>query len=355
MTSNKPGGLEDFFEKRWYADFTRLRKLHDENPVVDDKKFVDADGDDLGNFLRDSDDTASQCELEVLKLFCQGVSLKDVKEGGPVAGFLKNVWLDERAPKLKDSGDARPNENPLTATGLFRALAKVRYNHEKLPDAARRLIYILDLSPSCVHALAATASWHQAPALRDAIYNHLAFQNSIAVKIPSAGIKTFQLDLQIPFFILSKSTPPEQPTGKTNTKPHRKWTDLSFLKLDREAPSAQEQGTGEVWGIQDAQFSCVVTGTDEWRWTGYGFVDAEIDGFLTDLSNQDLTFDQIAAKGIDAKLPIRSPRDYWIKVFEIRIEFVRKKWDYLIFQLENAIDRHVRDQCQQSSNIRRVC
>ena len=345
MTSEKQGCSEDFFEKRWYSEFTKRRKLRDEKAVVDVKKDVDADGDDLGKFLKDSDDTASKCELEVLNPFCQGVSLKDVKEGGPVAGFQKNVWLDERAADLQDSGDARPNENPLTATGLFRALTTLRYDHEKLPDAARRLIYIHDLSPSCVHALAATASCHQAPALRDAMYNHLSFQNSIAVKIPSAGFLKFQLDLQIPYFILSKSAPPEQPTGKANTKPHRKWTDLSFLKIDTEAPSAQEQGTGEVWSIQEAQFSCVIAGTDEWRWTGYGFVDAEIDGFLTDLSQDDLDFDQIAAKGIDAKHPIRSPRDYWIKVFEIRIELVRKAWDYLIFKLEDAIDRHVRDHC----------
>jgi hypothetical protein len=345
MTSDRREGLEDFFEKRWYPEFTRLRKLDDKKAVVDDKEEVNADGDDLGNFLRDCEDTASQCELETINRFCRGTSLKDVKEGESVAGFQKNVWLDERtsAPDSKDSGDARPNENPLTATGLFRALAKLRYDHEKLPDAARRLIYIVDLSPSCVYALAATASWHQAPALRDAIYNHLAFQSSIAVKTPSAGLLTFQLDLHIPFFILSKSTPPEQPTGKANSKPYRRWTDLSFLKLDTEAPSAQEQAKGEVWSIQDAQFSCVVTGTDEWRWTGYGFADAEIDGFLTGLSNDDLRFDQIAAGGIDAEIPIRSPRDYWIKVFEIRIEFTRKAWDYLVFKLEDAIGRHVRD------------
>ncbi|PVH69933.1 hypothetical protein DL98DRAFT_149862 [Cadophora sp. DSE1049] len=343
MTFDKRECLEDFFEKRWYQEFTRLRDQHDKKAVVDDKNQVNADGDDLGKFLRDSEDTASQCELEVLNLFCREIGLKDVKEGGPVAGFQKNAWLDERAstPDLTDSGDARPNENPLTATGLFRALAKLRYGHEKLPDAARRLIYILDLSPSCVYALAATASWHQAPALRDAIYNHLAFQNSIAVKIPSAGFLTFQLDLHIPYLILSKSTRPEQPTGKANIKPQRRWTDLSFLKLDTEVPSAQEQGMGEVWSIQDAHFSCVVTGTDEWRWTGYGFADAESDGFLTDLSKDDLSFDQIAAKGIDAKKPICSPRDYWIKVFEIRIELVRKAWDYLIFKLEDAIRRYI--------------
>ena len=63
MTSEKQGCLEDFFEKRWYPEFTKRRKLRDEKAIVDLKKDVDADGDDLGNFLRDSDDIASHCEL----------------------------------------------------------------------------------------------------------------------------------------------------------------------------------------------------------------------------------------------------------------------------------------------------
>ena len=176
--------------------------------------------------------------------------------------------------------------------------------------------------------------------LRNAIYKHLAFQTSIAVKIPSAGFLTFQLDLHLPFFLLRKSTPPKESVGKVNTKPQRRWTDLSFLKID--TPDSQDQEPKEVWGIHQAQTSCVVTGSDDWRWVGYGFVDTEIDGFLTDLSKDDLSFDQIAAGELKANIPIWRPRDYWLKVFEIRIEQVRKEWEYLIHKVELSINQYVR-------------
>jgi hypothetical protein len=347
MASEKKNRPEVSFENSWYSEFSRLRNLNDDKTLVEFKKKVGAAGDDLGIFFMDSEDTASPCEVEVLEAFCRGISLEDVESGiGTAAGHRRAVWLDDRdiSPDVEGSGEARQYENPLTATGLCRALKRPRFNEEDLPDAARRLIYITNLDPACIHALAATASWHQTPVLRNAIYKHLAFQTSIAVKIPSAGFLTFQLDLHLPFLLLRKSMPPEEPVGKVNTKPQRRWTDLSFLKID--TSSLQEQEPKEVWGIYEAQTSCVVTGSDDWRWVGYGFVDTEIDGFLTDLSKDDLSFDQIAAGKLEANIPIWKPRDYWLKVFEIRIEQVRQEWEYLIHKVELSVNQYVRSQTQ---------
>jgi hypothetical protein len=329
----------EWLENSWHPEFSILRLLHDDEKLVEFKKKVDADGDDLGIFFMDHLDTASPCEIEVFEDFCRGISFKEVAKGAGTAGTRRAVWLDDRGNSLdlEGSGDARQYENPLTATGLYRALERPRFNHEDLPDAARRLIYITDLDPACIHALAATASCHQTPVLRNAIYKYLAFQTAIAVKVPSDGFLTFQLDLHLPFFLLRKSTPPEESAGKVNTKPQRQWTDLSFLKLDMSEP--QDPKSKEVWGIHEAQTSCVITGSDEWRWVGYGFIDTEIDGFLTD--KDDLSFDQIAAEEIDATKPIWRPRGYWLKVFEIRIEQVRKEWEYLIYKVELSVNQYV--------------
>ena len=350
MGSKKKDHLEVCFENSWHPEFSRRRNLHDDKTLVEVKKKVDADGDDLGIFFMDSSDTASPCEVEVLEDFCRGIGLEDVESSIGTAGHQRVVWLDDRgsSPDLEGSGDARQYENPLTATGLWRALKRLRFDHEDLPDAARRLIYITNLDPACIHALAATASCHQTPVLRNAIYKHLAFQSSIAVKIPSAGFLTFQLDLHLPFFLLRKSAPPEESMGKVNTKPKRRWTDLSFLKID--TSDSQDKEPKEVWGIHEAQASCVVTGSDDWRWVGYGFVDTEIDGFLADLSEDDLSFDQIAAGELEANIPIWRPRDYWLKVFEIRIEQVRKEWEYLIHKVELSVNQYVRGQTQKTPN-----
>jgi hypothetical protein len=337
------------YEKKWCPEFSRLRKLN-EKTLVELKKDFNADVEDLGNIFIVSGNTDSPLEVEVLKDFCRGTSLEDVKAGTGGAGIQRVVWLDERAcfPDLEGSGDARQHENPLTATGLFRALEKSRFDHKDLPDAARTLIYITDLDPACIQALAATVTNHQARVLRNAIYQYLKFQTSIAVKIPSTGFLTFQLDLHLSFFILGKSAPPEKSGGKADVKPRRHWTDLSFLGLDKF--DLQPQEPNEVWAIQEAQISCVVAGSDHWRWVGYGFVDAEIDGILAESSDEDLLRDQIAAGELEANLPIWRPREYWIRVFEIRSDYVRNQWDYLIHKLELGINQYVRGQSQNTLN-----
>jgi hypothetical protein len=332
---------QDFFQKNWDPEFSEYRKVKDEKLLVDLKKEVNAEGENLHYFFTDSGDTAPPSEVELLEDFCQDTSLKDVQSGISSAGSRRAIWMDDRSTGDVDmigGGNARPHENPLTPTGLLWALDEARFNHESLPDAARRLIYVTDLDPACIHALAATAHCHQVPALRNAIYKHLAFQSSIEVTFPSAGFLNFQLELHLPLFLLRMSQPPK-PGIKVNSKPPRQWTDLSFLKLD--IPKSQPQLPGEVWGLHEAEISYVVTGSDDKRWIGYAFVDTELDGQLTDLSDVDLSFDRTAAGEIETQNPLWRPRDHWVKVLDIRIKQVRQEWEYLIYKLGLAVKRYV--------------
>jgi hypothetical protein len=331
----------NIFRKIWDPEFSEFRKVVDEKLLIDLKEEVDAEGEgeNLRYFTTDFVDTAPQTEIELLEGYCQGTSLEDVKSWKSPAGSKRVIWINDRSIELAGGGKARQYENPLTATGLLRALIEPRFNHKHLPDAARRLIYVNDLDPACIHALAATAHIHQVPALRSAIYNHLAFQPSIAITVPSAGFLNFQLELHLPFFIVRKSKPPN--TGiKINSKPPRKWTDLSFLKLD--APESQSQVSGEVWGMHEVAISYVVTGSDDWRFVGYAFVDQELDGLLIDQSEEDLAFDQIAAGEIEAKFPIWRPRDHWVRVLEVRVEQVRREWELLEYRVRHGVNRYVR-------------
>ncbi|KAH8745762.1 hypothetical protein BGZ57DRAFT_836771 [Hyaloscypha finlandica] len=327
------------FGESWWGEFSSPRRIDDEQRLLEVRKEMHADGDDLGIFYIDSEDTAAPLEVDVVESFCQGTSFEDVKKGKGLAGSWRNVWLDERnSLDLAGVGTAetREHENPLTATGLLRALEPQRFNHKKLHDAGRRLIYISDLNPDCIHALAATVSGLHARALRSAIYRHLIFRPSISIKIPTKPCLTFQLELHLPFFILRKSTPPNI-YGTVKTKPDRRWTDLSFLELD----NFNSKESNEVWSIQETQISCVVTGTDDWRWTGYGFVDAEVDGLLVDACEENMRFDQIASGIIEANSPIWSPRDYWIKVLEFRIIRITREYENLLHKLNLAFDHYV--------------
>jgi hypothetical protein len=147
---------------------------------------------------------------------------------------------------------------------------------------------------------------------------------------------------------LSRSKPPDEFGGNIRLKPWRNWTDLSFLELDNSDLRPKEPM--EVWGIQEAQFSLVVAGSDHFQWVGYGFVDAEIDGILAESSDTDLLYDQIAAGELKASFPIWTPRDYWIRVFEIRSGHVRNYWVYLIHKLEFGIKQYVRSQSKSNLN-----
>jgi hypothetical protein len=341
MDSKQREYSDVFFSSSWCSEFSTFRNVRDEKTQIEINNEIDADGDDLTVFVRNFEDTASRCEIEIYKEFCHGVSFEDVRQHNGPAGSRKAMWLDERSNggDALGSGDSRHHKNPITAVQALKVLRETRFNHQNLPDAARRIIYITDLDPAYIYALVASASCHQAPVLREAVYKHLSFTTSIMVHIPSDGFKIFQLDLHLPFFLLTKSTPPEKSKGKTNTKPPRQWTDMSFLNFDTTQSENQEKN--ETWIMHEAHISCVVTGSDDWRWVAYCFVDTEIDGFLTDLSKDDLCFDPASRGECEAKNPIWKPRDYWLKIFEIRISQVRKEWEYLIYKVKFGVNQHV--------------
>jgi hypothetical protein len=102
----------------------------------------------------------------------------------------------------------------------------------------------------------------------------------------------------------------------------------------------------EKYGIRETQISCVISGSDDWRWVSYAFVDADFDGD----EFGDLHWDPIAAGNIDANMPIWKPREYFLKVFEIRIIQVRREWDFLVRKVELSIDRYV--SCHTSSFVK---
>lgn len=138
---------------------------------------------------------------------------------------------------------------------------------------------------------------------------------------------------------MRKRPPPHVSNGTIKTKPPRRWFDLSFLNFDGLESEAQDPT--EVWGMQEAQISCVISGIDDWLWVGYRFVDSDVDGFLADFPKEDMQFDQIACQRLDANRSIWQPRSYWVKIFELRIASIGKQWEFNLYKLQCAIDAHV--------------
>jgi hypothetical protein len=109
----------------------------------------------------------------------------------------------------------------------------------------------------------------------------------------------------------------------------------------------------EKYSIREAQISCVISGSDDWRWVSYAFVDTDFDGDEFGdgvMPYEDLHWDPIAAGNLEANMPIWKPREYFLKVFEIRIIQVQKEWDLLVRKVELSIDRYV--SCHTSSFVK---
>jgi hypothetical protein len=134
-------------------EFSTISTIHDTEKLVDVRDELGTVRDNLSIFFTASGNMDSRFEVEEFEYFCRGVSLADVVAAKGPAGNQRIAWTDDRisGPDLEESKVAREYENPLTATGLLRALNKLRFNDENLLDAARRLVYVTDLSPTCIY------------------------------------------------------------------------------------------------------------------------------------------------------------------------------------------------------------
>lgn len=293
--------------------------------------------------------TSSPFENEVLENFLRGTSFEDVEDGKGEPGTLRAAWFDDRSnPNLEGSEVARFDINPLTATGLLHALKAPRFSDEKKPDAppdvTRRLIYINDLSPGFVHALAAAAPLGEAKALRSAICTHIAFQPSIMVKTHSDGCNFFQMEFHLPYFVvrkcpLDRSGDEKKFLGKANAKSGRRsrWSDASFLRLESiDSAEPDEQRSNQTWGLYECHISVLITGRDNWQWTAYSFADTD-----SDRQRYEYTDGFDPNLELDASNPIWKPREYFLKALQINLKEVREEWEYLIFKLECSIEDHV--------------
>jgi hypothetical protein len=148
------------------------------------------------------------------------------------------------------------------------------------------------------------------------------------------------MEFHLPFFALRKTSPSDCSPTRAHGKRLRESKDLSFLKGQNTKPGEQEN-----YCIYQAQISCVVCGLDDWQWVAYAFVDTEHDNDDDDLvdkatSLEELNEDPIAC-GLDASLPIWKPRQYYLKVFEIRVKQTRQEWDQLVRKLVLDISEYV--------------
>jgi hypothetical protein len=230
-------------------------------------------------------------------------------------------------------------------------------------DGSRR--FITDLDGSSIYALIGTASYYQAFALRDALYNHLAFENSIAVTfqvsmssllkhcpkcdwrvlirsplLQSDGLARFELAFHLPYYVWrGTQTANEDHRRDANANPLRQSRDVSFLNWN---------SPGSPGFLYEAQISCVVAGSDEWVWAAYCFVDTYFDAgddaretvqsyYNDSLGDYGARMDPLTFGVIDADKSIQNPRTYFLTVFRIRIKQVKREWQQVVAKVQHSV------------------
>ncbi|KAI0816596.1 hypothetical protein GGR55DRAFT_627679 [Xylaria sp. FL0064] len=311
------------------------------------------------------------CRADRIEGFCGNLNIEAFLSASTGLAVQPVALLDDRKADLvdmiKETGICRMQKGPLNPKQLHKELKKPRYSTADNvmpstgtainvgvpttePDAERRLIYITDLNRYTILVLLDTASRQQAYFLRDFIYNHLVFAPSIGVFIPFTSFKSFAFAFHFPYYALRKGPLYfKDERYMKDGRPLRRSQRLGFLD---ETPWGVRETQSEDC-IYEAQISCLVAGLDDSSYIGYVFVDTYHDGPNSDESVKSYyeksntsgrySMDALSGGTLQADLPLWSPRLYFLRVFELRIEQVKEEWVNAVFVIQNKMSTYIQD------------
>jgi hypothetical protein len=104
--------------------------------------------------------------------------------------------------------------------------------------------------------------------------------------------------------------------------------------------------------LHQAQISCVVSGLDELTWSAYAFVDTSHDDpeeedyeQLSDYVNDEGQYHPDAltagAHSRSRTEVIRTPRDFWLRIVEIRVRQVTDEWHNTVAKVVSDVRDYV--------------
>jgi hypothetical protein len=112
------------YSKRWEPLFSTDRKFKERDESwVQQKRIIDAEGDDFEIFFTDFEDSVPSCESEEVQAFCKGAHLRGLESSADISGQQRGAWLDDRIrPAAESSQCVREYKNPLKPTDLYKFL-----------------------------------------------------------------------------------------------------------------------------------------------------------------------------------------------------------------------------------------
>lgn len=155
----------------------------------------------------------------------------------------------------------------------------------------------------------------------------------------------FHLTFHLPHYVWRKSPKAHEDHRRdANARPLRQSWNVSFLDWTSSEPSSF---------LYEAQISCLVAGTDKWKWVAYGFVDnyfeAEEDGKETvqqyhqdSLDEDGMRVDPLTFGNCELEKPIWNPRVYFLMVLKMRLRQVKNEWQQVVAKVVESIRDYIR-------------
>jgi hypothetical protein len=169
-------------------------------------------------------------------------------------------------------------------------------------------------------------------------------------------MRTFGLHFHLPVYIWRTQAQLKTDLRQKYGRPLRRSRDLSFLNL-----SQDPGGTAQQECLYEAQVSCLVTGLDDFAWVAYVFQDsyyqnpddsASVESSQYHEYHDDPRMDPLCAGKYPSDRPIWLPREYFLRVYDVRVEQARKEWSNTVHTLLDRVQPYVSQLSSCSKAVR---
>lgn len=132
MSNEERVYCHNWYAKEWDPIFSTKRDFTDYGSYVERRRCTDTEGNNLGIFLQDYEDSVPSCKVGEVEEFCEDARVDDIKIDNSIADQSRLAWFDQRSIQcfgVNSEGCVRKCQNPLSARKLYQLLREpVRNN-----------------------------------------------------------------------------------------------------------------------------------------------------------------------------------------------------------------------------------
>ncbi|KAK8109065.1 hypothetical protein PG984_014866 [Apiospora sp. TS-2023a] len=374
MRPSPEGTLDESDHHEWYPEFDKARE-----PLIGETEV----------YIHQLLEVNPETETDEVTLFAEGEdpSQKPNEAAETILSFCRFVKSSEAFRKklqgkpiaivhdCDSAGRSRERPSPLTAIQLYDVLSKPRFHLKRfasgstghattsgpqfttprrgitgseaqaddLPDAERRVVFVINIDESVVWSIAATVSPIQAVAMRSFVSNHLSFKASFDLTILPDGPRIFRMSFHLPFYGLRNALKGVQPLDRRGL---RDTQDIGFMRDSLRTDVDSASLPCEY--IYQAELSCLVIGQDHRTWAAYVFLDnyddyenGDIEGDYDQereaLDKTGIILDPFSSKQLASSHT--TPREFFLRVLEVLSTQASTEWRYTVTRLLSDFDR----------------